>query len=334
MARIFLIEPYFGGSHRSWATGFQRHSGHDVHLITHEGNFWRWRLCGSAVTLAAETSRLCDEVGKPDVLLVSDFVNLPAFLGLVRRTVGDPEVVLYMHENQLSYPLGPQQQPDEALALVNWVSMVAADRIFLNSEFHRRELFAELPKLLNRAPDHSHSDLLEDVSNRTAVLPVGIELSDIPTPSGDRVEHPEGPLVLWSHRWDHDKNPKAVFALLDKLVALGVPFRLALAGENERVDPREFLEAQERLADHIIHVGFLDRADYVELLVHSDVVVSAAHHEFFGIAMIEAMVAGAVPVLPDQLSYPEIVPERFHDAALYPDGDLTTRLEAVLTNIN
>lgn len=333
MARIFLIEPYFGGSHQSWATGFQQHSTHQVHLITHAGNFWRWRLRGAAVTLAEQTEQLCAEVGQPDVLLVSEFVNLPAYLGLVRRVVGDPEVVLYMHENQLSYPLGPQQQPDEALALVNWVSMVAADRIFINSRFHRDELFTELPKLLKRAPDESHAQLVAEVEARTSVLPVGIELADISPPVAGRYGSADGPLVLWSHRWDHDKNPRAVFGSLVKLADEGVPFRLAIAGENERVDPREFLEVQERLADRIEHVGYLDRADYCALLARTDVVVSAAHHEFFGIAMVEAMVAGAVPVLPDRLSYPEIVPQRFHDAALYPEGMLTTRLGEVLADL-
>ncbi len=337
MARIFLIEPYFGGSHRSWAEGFQRHSAHDVHLVTHEGNFWRWRLRGSAVTLAEQTTQLCAEVGQPDVLLVSDMLNLPAYLGLVRRTVGDPEVVLYMHENQLSYPLGPQQQPDEALALVNWVSMVAADRVFINSHFHRDELFTELPKLLKRAPDASHACLLTDVAAKTSVLPVGVELSDVAPPDGfpsdsDAAIDDRGPLLLWSHRWDHDKNPRAVFAALAELMNRDVPFRLAIAGENERVDPREFTEAQELLADRIEHVGFLDRSAYCALLTRTDVVVSAAHHEFFGIAMVEAMAAGAVPVLPDRLSYPEIVPARFHDSVLYPDGMLAARLEAVCTD--
>ncbi len=335
MACIFLIEPYFGGSHRSWATGYQRHSAHEIHLVTHPDTFWRWRLRGSAVSLAEQTAQLCAEVGPPDILLVSDFVNLPAFLGLVRRDVGDPEVVLYMHENQLSYPLGPQQQPDEALALVNWVSMIAADRILINSQFHRDELFTELPKLLNRAPDQSHAHLLEGVAAKTSVMPVGVELSDIRVGSvNDRRSQIKPPLVLWSHRWDHDKNPRAVFASLVKLADQGVPFRLAIAGENERVDPREFLEVQDQLADRIEHAGFLERSDYCSLLEQTDVVVSAAHHEFFGIAMIEAMVAGAVPVLPNRLSYPEIVPERFHGAALYPEGMLTTRLGEVLLDLD
>ncbi len=340
MTRIFVVEPYFAGSHRSWADGYQRHSAHEVHVISHEGNFWRWRLRGAAVTLAEATAQLVTEVGSPDVLLVSDFVNLASYLGLVRRSVGDPAVALYMHENQLSYPLGANQQPDEALALINWVSMVAADQVFINSAFHRDELFAELPKLLSRAPDLSHTRLLDEVRQKTAVLPVGIELDDI-TERGSKVGSAPvveiddaRPLVLWSHRWDHDKNPRAVFNALFRLADEGIAFRLAIAGENERVDPREFVDAQARLGDRVVHAGYLSRAEYCNLLTSADVVPSAALHEFFGIAMIEAMVAGAVPVLPARLSYPEVVPPRYHEAALYDDGQLTDRLRDVLLHLD
>ncbi|MEE9417779.1 MAG: DUF3524 domain-containing protein [Acidimicrobiales bacterium] len=331
--RVFVVEPYFSGSHRAWAEGLAHHSEHEVHLITHEGAFWRWRLRGASVTVAEQTAALIARVGPPDVLLVSDFVNLPAYLGLVRRTIGDPGVGLYLHENQLSYPLGPNQQPDEALSLVNWVSMVVADQVFVNSQFHHRELFEELPKLLNRAPDQNHQHLLDGVAAKTSVLPIGIDLADVRS----RPDEPAGtepPLVLWAHRWDHDKNPRGVFRALYCLAERGVPFRLAIVGANERVDPQEFHEVRERLADRIDHCGYLERAAYVELLAKTDVVVSAAHHEFFGIAMVEAIVAGAVPVLPDRLSYPEIVPAEFHDAALYTGGQLTARLDDVLNNLS
>ena len=62
--------------------------------------------------------------------------------------------------------------------------------------------------------------------------------------------------------------------------------------------------------------------------------VSTAVHEFFGVAMVEAMAAGAVPLLPRSLSYPEIVPDRFHDAVLYDAyGDMVRRLRAVLEDL-
>lgn len=326
-----MVEPYYGGSHRSWADGLVEHSQHEVHVVAHDPNFWRWRLRGAAVTLAEITADVVAKVGQPDVLLVSDFVNLPAYLGLTRRVVGDPAVALYMHENQLSYPLGPSQQPDEALSLVNWVSMVAADHVFFNSQFHLDELFGELATLLKRAPDAGHIHLLDSVREKSSVLPVGVTLGDI----GDQPRTTDGPpLILWSHRWDHDKNPRAVFGALDQLAAAGYDFRFALAGENERVDPREFHEAIERLGDRVIHHGFLDRQAYVALLATSDIVVSAVHHEFFGIAMVEAMVAGAIGVLPNRLSYPEIVPEQFHDVVLYDEGGFVDRLRDVLDNLD
>jgi glycosyltransferase involved in cell wall biosynthesis len=50
-------------------------------------------------------------------------------------------------------------------------------------------------------------------------------------------------------------------------------------------------------------------------------VVSTAEHEFFGIAVVEAMAAGAFPVLPDRLVYPERIPDSHHERCLYEDFD-------------
>jgi hypothetical protein len=38
----------------------------------------------------------------------------------------------------------------------------------------------------------------------------------------------------------------------------------------------------------------------------ADVIVSTAIHEFFGIGMLEGAAAGAVPILPKRLAYPEV----------------------------
>ena len=143
----------------------------------------------------------------------------------------------------------------------------------------------------------------------------------------------ELPLVLWNQRWDHDKNPAAVFRALVRLAAEGLGFEVAIAGENVRVDPREMVEARSALGDRVVQFGHLPRSDYVALLGRADVVVSAASQEYFGISVVEAVAAGAVPVLPDRLSYPEVVPTAWHGSSLYPDGGLTTRLREVLTGL-
>jgi glycosyltransferase involved in cell wall biosynthesis len=306
------------------------HSGHDVHLVTHHAAYWRWRLRGSALTLAEAVAGVVAEHGPPDVLLVSDMVHLPALLGFLRREVGDPAVALYVHENQLTHPVGPRDRPDEGLALANWLSMAVADRVLVNSEAQLADLRAALPVLLGRARDHGHAHRLEEVLGRCQVLPVGIDLAGI-APDGHAP--PPDPLVVWNHRWDHEKRPDRLFSALHHLADEGVAFRLALAGENLRVDPQEFDWIQERLGDRVTHVGVLDREDYHRLLSSSDVTVSTAEHETFGIAAVEAMAAGCVPLLPNRLSYPEIVPAQWHEAVLYEEGELGDRLRAALTEL-
>ena len=331
--RVLLVEPFHGGSHASWAEGLAAHSRHEVVTVSLPGNSWRWRMRGASGSLAAATHDAGAADGPPDVVLASGMFDLPAWLGLTRRILGDPPVVRYLHENQLGYPLSPNQRADDEFPLANWRSMVAADEVWCNSRFQLDELLGGLPALLDRSPDESHAHLLGEVSGRCSVVPVGVELVDVPDP-GDRDDSAdELPLVLWNHRWDHDKNTAAVFRALVRLAAEGLGFEVAIAGENVRVDPREMVEARSALGDRVVQFGHLPRSDYVALLGRADVVVSAASQEYFGISVVEAVAAGAVPVLPDRLSYPEVVPAAWHGSSLYPDGGLTTRLREVLTGL-
>ena len=55
--------------------------------------------------------------------------------------------------------------------------------------------------------------------------------------------------------------------------------------------------------------------------------------EGFNVTVAEAMAAGCVPVLPDRLSYPEVVPERYHPSALYADGRFRVRLAEVVSDL-
>ena len=51
---IWLLSPYHTGSHRAWAEGYQSHSRHSVYLLTLSGRFWKWRMQGAALELAAQ----------------------------------------------------------------------------------------------------------------------------------------------------------------------------------------------------------------------------------------------------------------------------------------
>lgn len=328
--RILLIEPYFGGSHQVWAEGYGRNSEHEVYLLTLPARFWTWRMRGGAITLAGDTERWVQANGRPDVVLASDMLDLPAFLGAARRYLGDVPVALYFHESQFTYPWSPKLRTDLQYAYVNWSSMQAADLTLFNSEFHAGVVAEHLPKFLRQFPDFTHEQLVDGVLDRARVLPVGIDLHRL---DGADVSPDDGPpLVLWNQRWEHDKDPAAFFRAMFGLADDGVEFRLAVCGENFRQVPEEFAEAEKRLSDHLVHFGFAAEEDYVRLLKSADVVVSTALHEFFGIAIVEAAYAGAFPVLPDRLSYPELMPAEVHELVLYQEGGLQERLRWALAH--
>lgn len=329
---IWLLSPYHAGSHAAWAQGYKNHSQNRVDLLTMPGRFWKWRMQGGAVELAQQIYRRLLVGEQPDVLVATDMVNLSSLLGLLRSqmTTGLHEVpvLLYMHENQLSYPWPPGEKRDFTYAILNWTSQLCADCVIFNSLFHLDSWFDELPKLLKHFPDYNHLSLISQVREKSVVLPVGVECSrildraDAADPYVPDHQDAEPPLILWNQRWEYDKRPDRFFRLLYRLRDAGIPFRLAVAGKNFRNVPQEFEKARSQLADRIIHWGYVETyGAYVSLMRKAKLVVSTAVHEFFGISILEAIVAGAFPLLPRRLSYPELIPDALHPACLYESED-------------
>lgn len=321
---LWLVSPYHTGSHLSWAEGYAEHSRLRVVALTMAGRFWKWRMQGGPIELAAQARQLLASEGPPAAILATDMLNLPVWLGLLRGELpGDVPVFLYMHENQLTYPPRPNEQPDLTYAMTNWLSQLAAERVIFNSDYHRQSWFGALPNLLKHFPDFNHLEKIEAVQTRSVVLPVGIhcgKIDETRSPVGGPGAEP--PLVLWNQRWEYDKRPDRFFRLLYRLAEAGIDFRLAVAGENFRRQPEEFEEARGRLADRVVQWGFVESASaYRSLLCQADLVISTADHEFFGISILEAIAGGAFPLLPDRLSYPELIPANLHPACLYADED-------------
>ena len=141
------------------------------------------------------------------------------------------------------------------------------------------------------------------------------------------------PLVLWNQRWEYDKDPETFLRALQAVAAEGVEFRVALAGVNHRETAPEFDEARSRLGDRVTHYGTASPGEYVELLRRADVVVSTAIHEFFGVAVVEAIYGGCFPVLPNRLAYPEMIAPGYREMCLFDSfGELVERLVWALTH--
>jgi glycosyltransferase involved in cell wall biosynthesis len=180
---------------------------------------------------------------------------------------------------------------------------LAADAIWFNSGFHMKSFLEALVKFLKSMPDFQPLDAVEIIRAKSSVHPPGIADSSSLT-----VRKP-GPLrILWAARWEHDKNPELFFKALEILRTKKVQFRLSVIGQSFRDQPDVFAEAKKNFTDCIDHWGYQEtRTDYEHVLRQADVIVSTANHEFFGISVVEAIAAGAFPIVPDRLSYPEII---------------------------
>jgi glycosyltransferase involved in cell wall biosynthesis len=328
---VWLVEPYYAGSHRAWADGYQAHSGNSVQLLTLPGRFWKWRMQGGALTLARLAHARDD---RPDLILASNMLNLPVFLTLGGgRLVGIP-VALYFHENQLTYPLRPGEHRDLHYGFIHLVSALRADAVFFNSAYHQEAFFDELPRMLKHFPDYNELWAVQELRTKSQVLPLGLDLSSLD--AFRPIEQTTGrPLVLWNHRWEYDKDPETFFRAVYALIDEGLEFSLILLGRSHRNQPEEFLEAHRRLPDRIHHIGYApDAATYGRRLWQADIVVSTAVHDFFGGAVVEACYCDCFPILPRDLAYPELLPGDHHEGCLYDDFEgLVARLRWAITNI-
>ncbi len=334
---IVWLDAFHGGSHAAVAQGFAKHSHHRVSIVALpiDGG-WRWRMRGAAITFA-RMLREHPELCTADLIVATDMLDLATFLGLMRDLLAHTPVAVYMHENQLTYPLPPGRKLDLTFPWINYTSALAADAIFFNSEFHRGAFLQALPGLPGRFHDYREHAELATITHKTEVLYPGLELGPFDLESDAPVRQSTGiPTILWNSRWEYDKAPEAFFAALQQLEQRQIEFRVIVAGEH--IDPQEphFVAAREWLAPRCLWWGYApDAAAYRALLQQADIVISTAVQEFFGIAILEAMAAGCVPVLPRRLSYPEIIPTELHALCLYDDqASLVERLIATIHDLD
>jgi len=176
--KMLLIEPYYTGSHKQWADGYQKYSQHKIRILSMKGQFWKWRMHGGAVTLARKFNKMD---WKPDLILATDMLDLTTFLSLTREKSHNIPTTIYFHENQLSYPWSPedrdiQKNRDKHYGFINYASALAADRVFFNSEFHMNSFLDALRPFLKHFPDHNELESVNNIRNKSSVLHLGMDL--------------------------------------------------------------------------------------------------------------------------------------------------------------
>ncbi|MFH1153377.1 MAG: DUF3524 domain-containing protein [Pseudomonadota bacterium] len=325
--KFLFLESFFGGSHQDFALGLKAHTGHDIDLVTLPARFWKWRMGGAALEFLSRVPSLAPYDG----IIVTDMMNLTDFIALAGT--GVPPVLLYFHENQFSYPLMPGEVRDYLFGLTNVTSALAARRVVFNSRFHQASFLEDADCFIRQMPDMRPGWVVDSIRQKSTVLYPGCRF---PAGEPDLAVHDfESPVIIWNHRWEHDKNPEDFFTALKSVKSRGIPFRLALLGERYSKAPPVFSRIRSEFEPELVTSGYIEsRDDYLRLLKQGSIVVSTALQENFGISVVEAVRMGCLPLLPRRLSYPEIIPQMFHPEVLYDSAeDLCERLGRILLDM-
>ena len=85
----------------------------------------------------------------------------------------------------------------------------------------------------------------------------------------------------------------------------------------------------------IAHIGYADDfATYAAWWWKADLLPVTSNQDFFGASVMQAVYCNCYPLLPNRLTYPELIPTEFHPYHLYDDfDDLVDRLDKTLRNI-
>ncbi|MDO8964310.1 MAG: DUF3524 domain-containing protein [Coriobacteriia bacterium] len=339
--RVLILEPYHGGSHKAVLDCLLSHLGVESDLLVLPARKWKWRMRGSAITFAQEARRLdtewqrdhpAGEAGREgararwDIVFASTFVNLAEFYGMAGAAVAGVPSVVYFHENQLVYPNRHEAEWDLQFPLTNLTSALTADECWFNTRWNMESFTEGADPFIRQFPDHHPRGLGERIAAKSHVIHPPFcpdDLDGAPVTRGKRCR------IVWPHRWEHDKNPGGFFDAVARLAAEGLDFEVAVAGQSFAETHDAFEQAGAALGGRLVHIGEPgSRADYAALLASSDVAVSTAFNEFFGLAMVEAAYAGCFPLVPDRLAYPEIYPAHMRYGS---DDALVARLrDAVL----
>jgi len=303
MSHIVLLDAYHRGSHRRWAedaAALWRRSGHEVTVLTLPGRHWKWRMHGAA---AAFAQRIAEQWAgpEPDALVVTEMLDAAALRGLLPPGWRTVPLAVYFHENQLVYPWSPADPDvdagrDRTYGWINAASALAADQVWFNSQYHRDAFLGALEPFCSAFPDAVPKALLKRLPDRSRVVYPVVSGAAFQGPRPDRA--PDAPVqLIWNHRWEYDKAPEQFFAVVEALEERGIPFTLAVLGEQFSHAPEVFEQARARWGDRLVAWGAVDREAYVRILLDSDVIVHAPLQEYFGYSVVEALHAGCHPVL-------------------------------------
>jgi len=304
--KILLLSAYHAQSHQSWCRSLMvMFPEHEWILLTLPGRYFNWRIRGNALSWSMGQRDILEK--NYDLVLATSMVDCATLRGLIPNLANIPWVV-YFHENQFEYPVSAKNDHTEP-KMVSLYNALCAEKVIFNSQYNYHTFISGLERFLKKMPDQVPENILKSIASKSEVIPVPINVDNfLPVDKG--VE--SVPVLLWNHRWEYDKGPQQLYNVLTELYQRKFLFKLNLIGPQFRVIPDAFDKIQQEFSNVIKNYGFIESVvEYKKILASSDMVLSTALHDFQGLAILEAVAAGCIPVVPSRLAYTEIFPEKY-----------------------
>lgn len=337
--RILLLSAYDAESHRYWRKGLVENlSEHEWTVLTLAGRYFSWRMRGNSLSWAFGQREVLEATY--DLVIATSMTDLSALRGFIPSLAQTPTLV-YFHENQFAYPNSGKEFKSVEPRILNLYTALAADYCVFNSKFNRSSMLEGARQLLKKMPDQVPSGLIERLESRSSVIPVPLANyinTDHQSEDTNVVTHvrslSEGSpiLITWAARWEYDKGPDLLLRTLQLLEQRKINYQLCIMGQRFNQVPEAFAQIEREFSHRILQFGYADtKAEYLGWLDRTHLFLSTANHEFQGIAVLEAVARGAVPVLPNRLAYPEL----FNEEGLYTsfDGSLEREAESAVGKI-
>ncbi|MBL4681999.1 MAG: DUF3524 domain-containing protein [Pseudomonadales bacterium] len=307
LMKILILSPYDAPSHQYWWKGLvNQFSEHKCTVISLPARYFSWRFRGNSLTLSQDL-RLQDSY---DLIIATSMTDLSALRGLCPRIISTP-TIFYFHENQFAYPdLGNKHHLVER-QITSIYAALAADALVFNSRFNQESFLSGVAALLRKLPDGIPPGITEKLLDKSQIISVALEPMSDPK-EDNSVKKGECFNIVWNHRWEHDKGCDELATFVSLLLESDIDFTFHLIGQKFRKVPEGIKESLSLLKENnrLGHSGFIeDKQQYHRLLRDSHLVLSTARHEFQGLAVLEAIQAGCMPVVPDALAYQEFVPK-------------------------
>ncbi|MEP5569015.1 MAG: DUF3524 domain-containing protein [Halioglobus sp.] len=309
--RVLLLSAYAAQSHRYWQKGLRQMFPHWQWVeLELPARHFSWRVRGNPLFWSVSERAVLQSDFQ--LIIATSMVDLATLRGLVPSLTTIPSL-LYFHENQFDFPQDRQQHSLLEAQMVSIYSALAADKIAFNSAFNRDSFLQGCRTLFARLPDFVPEGVVEVMEKKSQVLPVPL----LPAPAQAGVGWPSRPQpesirILWSARFEHDKGGDELYAILEGLEASSQHYELAVTGQQFRNSPPVFAKIEQEFEHRLVQFGFVESGDdYHALQRGADIILSTARHEFQGLAVMESVRAGCIPVVPDRLAYVETYPENY-----------------------